>query len=61
MFEPTYSDKNDRPHISEFNAFMSGATKSPYQCEDTYGVYKSQHEQRLAQWNREHPNDRRQS
>lgn len=58
MFDPTYSDKNGAPYLTAFDAFMSGATKSPYQCEDAHGVYLSQYDQRRAQWNREHPDDK---
>ncbi len=58
LFGNTYADKNGQPHTSEFNAFMSGATKTPYQCQDAYGVYENKYDQKRAEWNRTHPDDR---
>lgn len=58
MFEPTYSGYGGRPYNSEFEAAVSGATKSPSQCQDDYGVYKTEYDQAVAKWNREHPNDK---
>lgn len=51
----TYEGKGGKPYLTEREAFLSHANETMGQCQDDYGVYKSDRERREAEWGRNHP------